>query len=317
MTLSTRSLGANGPVVSAIGLGCMGMSEFYGSTDHKASLATIAAALEDGVTLFDTGDFYGMGDNETLLAEGLSGRRDQAFIQVKCGALRDPDGSFLGVDARPAVIKTALSYSLRRLRTDRIDLYMVAPDLSVPIEDTIGALAEMVQKGYVRYIGVTNVDAALLRRAHATHPVTALQYEYGLLFRDMEDEVLPICRLLGIGITAYGVLGRGLITGSSGTGEGDVRATFYPRFQSAHLRENQKISVKLAEVARSEGMTVAQAAISWVLSQGDDIIPLVGARTVQRLREALAAPIHISKEALAAIEVAVPKGSASGGRSNH
>ena len=317
MTLLTRSLGANGPVVSSIGLGCMGMSEFYGSTDRKASLATIAAALEDGVTLFDTGDFYGMGDNETLLAEGLSGRRDQAFIQVKCGALRDPDGSFLGVDAPPAVIKTALSYSLRRLRTDRIDLYMVAPDPSVPIEDTIGALAEMVQKGYVRHIGVTNVDAALLRRAHATHPVTALQYEYGLLSRDMEDEVLPICRLLGIGVTAYGVLGRGLITGSSGTGEGDVRATFYPRFQSDHLRENQKIGEKLAEVARSEGMTVAQAAVSWVLSQGDDIIPLVGARTVQRLREALAAPIQISRDALAAIEAAVPKGSASGGRSNH
>ena len=178
MALSKRSLGAGGPIVSAIGLGCIGMSEFYGGTDRNASLATLATALEDGVTLFDTGDFYGMGDNETLLADGLAGKRDQAFIQVKCGALRDPSGSFLGVDARPATVKTALSYSLKRLRTDYVDLYMTAPDPAVPIEDTIGAFAEMVEKGYIRHIGVTNVDAALLRRAHATHPITALQCEY-------------------------------------------------------------------------------------------------------------------------------------------
>ncbi len=314
MTLPTRTLGAGGPIVSALGLGCMGMSEFYGKADRSEALATIAAALEEGVTLFDTGDFYGMGDNETLLAEGLAGQRDRAFIQVKCGALRDPDGSFLGVDAGPAVVKTALSYSLKRLRTDHVDLYMTAPDPNVPIEDTIGALADLVQKGHIRHVGVTNVDAPLLRRAHATHPITALQYEYGLLSRDMEDEVLPICRLLGIGITAYGVLGRGLVTGSTGKGEGDVRSTFYPRFQTAHLSRNQEISGALAEVAKGEGMTAAQAAIAWVFSQGDDIIPLVGARTVQRLREALATPVQISASALAAIEAAVPKGSASGAR---
>jgi aryl-alcohol dehydrogenase-like predicted oxidoreductase len=292
----------------------MGMSEFYGHADRAASLATIAAALNANITLFDTGDFYGMGHNELLLAEALRGRRDKAFIQVKFGALRSPDGSFIGVDARPAAMKTALSYSLQRLGTDHIDLYMTGLDPAVPIEDTIGAMGEMVAQGYVRHVGITNVDADTLRRAHATHPITALQFEYGLISRDMEEEVLPVCRELGIGITAYGVLSRGLLTGSTGSGDGDVRSTYYPRFQGENLSKNERLAEALAKAAESEGLTAAQAAISWVLSQGDDIIPLVGARTVERLTEILAAPMQLSPASLAAIERAAPREAVNGNR---
>ena len=302
-------------MISTIGLGCMGMSEFYGRSDRGAALATIAAALEAGVTLFDTGDFYGMGHNELLLAEGLRGRREKAFIQVKFGALRGPDGSFIGVDARPSAVKNALSYSLQRLGTDHIDLYMAGHDPAVPIEDTIGAMADMVQQGYIKHVGVTNVDADTLRCAHATHPITALQYEYGLISRDMEEELLPLCRELGIGITAYGVLSRGLLTGSTGSGEGDVRSTFYPRFHGENLSKNERMAAALAKAAEGEGITAAQAAIAWVLSQGEDIIPLVGARTVERLAEALAAPARLSPMSLAAIEGAVPQDSVHGSRS--
>ena len=315
MTLPVRKLGKDGPSLSAIGLGCMGMSEFYGHADRGAALATIAAALEAGITLFDTGDFYGMGYNELWLAEGLRGRRDKAFIQVKFGALRGPDGSFIGIDARPATVKNALSYSLQRLGTDHVDLYMTSQDPAVPIEDTVGAMAEMVQQGHVRHVGMTNVDADTLRRAHATHPITALQYEYGLVSRDMEEELLPLCRELGIGVTAYGVLSRGLLTGSTGSGEGDVRSMFYPRFQGENLSKNERLAAALARAAEGEGITAAQAAIAWVLSQGEDIIPLVGARTVERLTEALAAPAQLSPSSLAAIEAAVPQNGVHGSRS--
>jgi aryl-alcohol dehydrogenase-like predicted oxidoreductase len=292
----------------------MGMSEFYGPSDRAASLATIAAALDAGVSLFDTGDFYGMGHNEMLLAEALRGRRAKAFIQLKFGALRGPEGSFLGIDARPAALKTALSYSLRRLGTDHIDLYMTGLDPAVPIEDTIGAMGELVQQGYVRHVGVTNVDVDTIRRAHATHPITAVQCEYGLISRDIEEEILPLCRQLGIGITAYGVLSRGLLTGSKGSGDGDVRNTYYPRFQGDNLTKNERLVVALAKVAESEGITAAQAAIGWVASQGEDIIPLVGARTVERLVNALAAPLQLSPAALAAIEEAVPEDAVHGDR---
>jgi aryl-alcohol dehydrogenase-like predicted oxidoreductase len=290
------------------------MSEFYGRAGRVASLATIADALDANITLFDTGDFYGMGHNELLLAEALRGRRDKAFIQVKFGALRSPDGSFIGADARPAAMKTALSYSLQRLGTDHIDLYMTGLDPAVPIEDTIGAMGEMVEQGYIRHVGITNVDADTLRRAHATHPITALQFEYGLISRDMEEEVLPLCRELGIGITAYGVLSRGLLTGSTGSGDGDVRSTYYPRFQGENLSRNERLAQALAKAAESEGLTAAQAAISWVLSQGEDIIPLVGARTVERLTEALAAPMQLSPASLAAIEAAAPREAVHGNR---
>lgn len=314
MTFPTRELGRGGPAVSAIGLGCMGMSEFYGHADRGEGLATIATALEAGITLFDTGDFYGMGHNELLLAEALRGQRDKAFIQVKFGALRAPDGSFIGADARPAAMKTALSYSLRRLGTDHIDLYMTGLDPAVPIEDTIGAMGEMAQQGHIRHVGITNVDADTLRRAHATYPITAVQYEYGLMSRDMEQQVLPLCRELGIGITAYGVLGRGLLTGSTGTGDGDFRSIAYPRFQGENRLNNERLAAALAEVAHRDGITAAQAAIGWVLSQGEDIIPLVGARSAARLTEALAAPMHLSPESLFAIESAVPEDSVNGSR---
>ncbi len=314
MIFTTRLLGRNGPSVSAIGLGCMAMSEFYGVPDRAAALATIAAALEAGITLFDTGDFYGMGDNEMLLAEALQGKRDRALIQVKTGAQRSPDGAFIGVDGRPSALKTALAYTLKRLKTDHVDLYMIGLDPAVPIEDSIGALGELVSQGYVRHVGLTNVDADTIRRAHDTHALTAVQAEYSLMSRDIEADILPICRELGIGITAYGVLSRGLLTGSTGSGAGDLRSAFYPRFQGENLTHNEKLANALAQAARSEGITAAQAAIGWVASQGLDIIPLVGARTVERLDEALGAPLQLSSDALMAIKAAVPDDAVRGTR---
>lgn len=314
MTLEMRELGKGGPAVSAIGLGCMGMSEFYGRANRGDALATIAAALDTGITLFDTGDFYGMGHNELLLAEALRGQRDHAFVQVKFGALRGPDGSFIGADARPAAMKTALAYSLRRLGFDYIDLYMTGIDPAVPIEDTVGAMGELVKKGYIRHVGLMNVDADMLRRAHSTYPITALQQEYGLASRDMEDEVLPLCRELGIGITAYGVLGRGLLTGSTGSGEGDFRSVVFSRFQGDNRTINERLAAALSDAAQQEGITAAQAAIGWVLSQGEDIVPLAGARSVERLTEAARAPMRLSPASLAAIEAAVPRNAVRGSR---
>jgi aryl-alcohol dehydrogenase-like predicted oxidoreductase len=314
MTFAKRALGEGGPEVSALGLGCMGMSEFYGRSDQEASLATIAAALEAGITLLDTGDFYGMGRNEMLLSEALRGKRDKAFIQVKFGAQRGPDGAFLGIDARPASVKTALAYTLRRLGSDYVDLYQTGLDPAVPIEDTIGAIGDLVQQGYVRHVGITNVDADTIRRAHNAHPITALQFEYSLMSRDIERAILPLCRELGIGITAYGVLSRGLLTGSKGSGEGDFRNILYPRFQGENLTQNEQLAAALAKVAESEGITAAQAAIAWVASRGQNIIPLIGARTVERLAEALTSPLQLSDEALSAIEDAVPEEAVRGDR---
>lgn len=314
MAFTTRSLGQNGPMVSAIGLGCMGMSEFYGEHDRKSSLATIAAALEAGITLFDTGDFYGMGHNEMLLAEALKGRRERAFLQVKFGPQRHPNGAFIGYDARPAAVKTALAYSLTRLNTDYVDLYQTGVDPNVPIEETIGAIGELVQTGYVRHIGIMNATAEMIRRAHATYPITALQFEYSLMSRDIENDILPLCRELGIGITAYGVLSRGLLTGSRADGKKDVRKALLPRFQGENLARNERLAQALAEVARDEGMTAAQAAMGWVASQGADIIPLVGARTVQRLQEAIAAPLDLPESTLAKLEAAIPKDTVEGSR---
>jgi aryl-alcohol dehydrogenase-like predicted oxidoreductase len=314
MTFAKRALGEGGPEVSALGLGCMGMSEFYGRSDQEASLATIAAALEAGITLLDTGDFYGMGRNEMLLSEALRGKRDKAFIQVKFGAQRGPDGAFLGIDARPASVKTALAYTLRRLGTDYVDLYQTGLDPAVPIEDTIGAIGDLVQQGYVRHVGITNADADTIRRARNAHPITALQFEYSLMSRDIERAILPLCRELGIGITAYGVLSRGLLTGSKGSGEGDFRNILYPRFQGENLTQNEQLAAALAKVAESEGITAAQAAIAWVASRGQDIIPLIGARTVERLAEALTSPLQLSDEALSAIEDAVPEEAVRGDR---
>ena len=317
--MQTRRLGTTGPEVSAIGLGAMGMSDFYGAPDRSESLATIKAAADAGVTLIDTGDFYGMGHNEMLIGEALRQLpRDELVLSVKFGAQRGPDSSFLGFDARPNALKSALAYTLNRLGVDHIDVYRPARlDPTVPIEDTVGAIAEMVQAGYVRHIGLSEVGSATLRRAAAVHPIVDLQIEYSLIARGIEDGVLPTCRELGIGITAYGVLGRGLIgghmTGLSGNA-GDFRG-FTPRFQGENLQKNLALADSLAAAAKDAGLTTAQAAIAWVAAQGPDIVPLVGARRRDRLAEALGAlDATLSPDALAAIEAAVPKGAAVGDR---
>lgn len=316
MTIATKHLGRNGPAVSTIGLGCMGMSDAYGPADRAESIATIHAAMEAGVTMLDTGDFYGMGDNEMLLREALAGgKREQAFIAVKFGAQRDPARAFLGFDGRPAAVKTALAYTLKRLGTDHVDLYMPARlDPAVPIEDTIGAIAELVRAGYVRHVGVSELGAATLRRAHATHPIAALQIEYSLMSRGIEAEILPACRELGIGVTAYGVLSRGLIAGVGTATPGDLRSQS-PRFQGDNLLKNQVLVAALARVAEGLGATSAQVAVAWALSRGEDIVPLIGARTRARLAESLAAlDLRLDAAALASVEAAMPAEAVAGDR---
>jgi aryl-alcohol dehydrogenase-like predicted oxidoreductase len=290
----TRSLGSSGPTVSALGLGCMGMSGMYGPADRAESIATIHAALDAGVTLVDTGDFYGMGHNELLIHEALQGRdRDAVQISVKFGAQRTADGQWLGYDARPAAVKTALAYTLNRLGTEYVDVYRPARlDPSVPIEETVGAIAEEIAAGRVRHIGLSEVGAETIRRAAAVHPIADLQIEYSLISRGIEDEILATCRELGIGITAYGVLSRGLISGHWSTDRSVTQTDFRarsPRFQGENLDHNLRLVEQLREVAGENGATVAQVAIAWVLSRGEDIVPLVGARTRERLDEALGA----------------------------
>jgi aryl-alcohol dehydrogenase-like predicted oxidoreductase len=317
--MEQRRLGKGGPLVSAIGLGCMGMSDFYGPADESESIATIQEALDRGVALLNTGDFYGMGHNEMLIRRALEGRRDRVFLSVKFGAQRSPDGRFIGFDGRPSSVKNFLSYSLRRLGTDYLDLYQPSRlDPSVPIEETIGAIAELVQAGYVRHVGVSEMSAATVRRAHAVHPIAALETEYGVLTRDIEAETLPAVRALGIAVVAYGVLARGLIGGASAghfAAPGDARATFFPRFRGKNLEKNRGLVDALAAVATEKGTTAAQLAIAWVLDQGDDIVPLVGARRRDRLREALGAlDVHLTSEDRARIAAAVPAGAVAGDR---
>jgi aryl-alcohol dehydrogenase-like predicted oxidoreductase len=323
MTTRTRTLGTTGPQVSALGLGCMGMSALYGGADRAESIATLHAALEAGVTLLDTGDFYGMGHNELLIGEALraapAAHREQALISVKFGALRDPDGAWAGYDGRPAAVKNFAAYSLQRLGTDHIDVYRIARvDPDVPIEETVGAIAELVERGYVRHIGLSEVGAETLRRAAATAPITDLQIEYSLISRGIEDEILPTARALGIAVTAYGVLSRGLISGhftpDRQLAAGDFRS-FSPRFQGENLRHNLDLVEALRKIAEQKGVTVAQIAIAWVLSRGEDIVPLVGARRRDRLAEALGAlEVRLDQADLAAIEEAVPAGAAAGDR---
>ncbi len=285
----TRQLGNAGPQVSALSLGCMGMSGMYGPSDRAESIATIQAAVDAGINLLDTGDFYGMGHNEMLLAEALAGRRDQVLLSVKFGAMRAPDGAFVGVDGRPAAVKNLAAYSLQRLRTDHIDIYRLARlDPNVPIEDTIGAIADLIRAGHVRFVGLSEVGAATIRRAHATHPVCDLQIEYSLVSRSMEKEILPVLRELGIAATAYGVLSRGLLSGSPVTGKGDFRAHL-PRFNGANYEQNRVLLAALAEFAATKNATPAQIAIAWALRRGADIIPVIGARTRTQLQEALTA----------------------------
>lgn len=318
--MQLRQLGANGPKVSPLGLGCMGMSDFYGPADRTESIATIHTALDAGITLLDTGDFYGVGHNELLLHEALAGRRrEEVFIAVKFGALRSPDGGFIGFDGRPAAVKNFLAYTLKRLGTDYIDLYQPARlDPTVPIEETIGAVGEMVQAGYVRHIGLSEVGADTIRRAHAVHPITWLQIEYSLLSRGIEVDILPTLRELGIAVTAYGVLSRGLLSGHwskerSGQAQ-DFRGQL-PRFSGENLDRNLSLVEELRQVAQAQNATVAQVAIAWVLSRGDDIIPLIGARKRDRLNEALGAlNLHLSQDDLAQIESAVPAEAVAGER---
>ena len=315
-----RQLGATGPEVSTFGLGCMGMSGMYGPTDEAESIATIHRALDDGINLLDTGDFYGMGHNEMLIGRALEQRpREEVLISVKFGAQRGPDSSWLGYDARPAAVKTALAYSLQRLRTDHIDVYRPARlDANVPIEETIGAIAEMVEAGYVRYIGLSEVGSETIRRAAAVHPICDLQIEYSLISRGIETDILPTCRELGIAITAYGVLSRGLISGHFSADRElsprDFRSRA-PRFQGENLRRNLALVDALRAIAAEKDATPAQIAIAWVLARGDDIVPLIGARSLERLEEAIGAiGLSLSDDELLRVEEAIPADAASGTR---
>ncbi|MFF4618481.1 aldo/keto reductase [Nonomuraea jabiensis] len=311
-----RTLGTGGPVVSDLGLGCMGMSDLYGPADTAESIATIHAALDAGITLLDTGDFYGMGHNELLIRQALDGRsRDDVRISVKFGAQRDYDGNWLGFDGRPAAVKSSLAYTLRRLGTDHVDVYRIARvDPAVPIEETVGAIAEEVAKGRVRHVGLSEAGAETIRRAHAVHPIADVQLEYSLLSRGIERDILPACRELGVSVTAYGVLLSGHWSKDREMAAGDFRAVS-PRFSGDNLAHNLALVDALRGLAEAKGATVAQLAIAWVLAQGEEIIPLVGARRRERLAEALGAlDVSLSAEDLAAIEAVVPEGAAAGSR---
>ena len=297
----------------------MGMSGMYGPADRAESIATIHAALEAGMTLLDTADFYGMGHNEMLLGEALKGgKRDGVLISIKFGALRDPAGGWSGYDGRPVAVKSFLAYSLQRLGVDHIDIYRPARlDPNVPIEETVGAIADMVQAGHVRYIGLSEVGPQSIRAAAAVHPICDLQIEYSLISRGIEASILPICRQLGIGITAYGVLSRGLISGhwQKGASSSTDFRTRSPRFQGENADRNLALVEKLREVAEEKGVSVAQLAIAWVAAQGEDIVPLIGARRRDRLAEALGAlDVTLTPQDLTLIEAAVPKGAAAGER---
>jgi aryl-alcohol dehydrogenase-like predicted oxidoreductase len=314
-----RKLGSTGPHVSALGLGCMGMSGMYGASDRVESIATIHAALDAGITLIDTGDFYGMGHNEMLIAEALKGRdRDRAIISVKFGGMRDPAAGWTGFDTRPAAVKNFLAYSLQRLGVDHIDIYRPARlDPNVPIEDTVGAIADMIKAGYVRHIGLSEVGADTIRRAAATHPIVDLQIEYSLISRGIEDSILPTCRELGIDITAYGVLSRGLISGhwrKDAMSANDFRS-HSPRFQTENIDRNLALVEALRSIAEGRGVSVAQIAIAWVMAQGADIVPVIGARRRDQLNEAMGAlEVALSPDDLAAIARAVPKDAVAGSR---
>jgi len=317
--MQTRRLGRSGPEVSALGLGCMAMSGMYGPAERAPAIATIHAALDAGITLLDTGDFYGMGHNELLIAEALRGvPRESYLLSVKFGAQRDPGGGWLGNDTRPQAVKTSLAYTLQRLGTDYVDIYRPARlDPAVPIEDTIGAIAECVAAGWVRHVGLSEVGPETLRRASAVHPICDLQIEYALTTRNIERAVLPACRELGIGVTAYGVFARGLLTGGWTPGPpaaGDFRA-HTPRFQGEAGERNLEVAARIADVASGFGLSAGQLALGWVLAQGDDIVPLVGARRPERIAEAVAVlAAELSADQLAAIEAEIPPDAIAGER---
>jgi aryl-alcohol dehydrogenase-like predicted oxidoreductase len=318
--MEQRKLGSRGWVASAIGLGCMGMSDLYSGRDDVESLSTIHAALESGVTLLDSGDYYGMGHNELLIAEALKGRkRDSVSLSIKFGSQRDWQGKWLGFDARPNAVKTSLAYSLRRLGTDYIDFYFPGRvDPNVPIEDTVGAIADLVKEGKVRYVGLSEAPAAVLRRAHKTHPISALEIEYSIFSRDIEQETLPAARELGVGILAYGALSRGLLSGALKDVEnldvGDIRRGL-PRFTGPNLQKNLDLVDKLRAFAKEKSATLPQLCIAWVMAQGPEIVTLIGTRRRKNLAENLAAAkLKLSKQDLARIGELVPRGAVAGPR---
>ncbi len=296
-------------------LGCMGMSGMYGAADDNESIATIHAALDAGVTLLDTGDFYGTGHNEMLIGRALKDRRDGVLLSVKFGAMRSPDGGFIGVDTRPVAVKNFVAYSLKRLGVDHIDIYRPARlDPNVPIEDTVGAIADLIKAGYVRHIGLSEVGPDTIRRAHAIHPISDLQIEYSLISRGPETAIFPMLEQLGIGVTAYGVLSRGLLSGSKPAGAGDFRAHL-PRFSGDNLNQNAKLIEVLRQLAQEKGLQPSQLAIAWVFAKGRQIVPVIGARTRKQLAESLAAVrVKLTAAELTRIEESIPASAVAGTR---
>lgn len=310
--MHTRELGKSGLPVSALGLGCMGMSDFYGPSDEAKSLETLQRAIDIGITFWDTSDMYGMGHNERLIGRALQGKRDAVVLATKFGVVRGADGSVLGVNGRPEYVRKACDASLKRLGVDHIDLYYQhRVDLKVPIEETVGAMAELVQEGKVRHLGLSEAAAGTVRRAVAVHPITALQTEYSLWSRDIEDEILGTCRELGVGFVAYSPLGRGFLTGKiQKLDDLDVHdwRRMNPRFQGENLEKNLRLAERIREIAGEKGCTPAQLALAWVLAQGRDVVPIPGTRSVQRLEEnAAASQVALSADDLAQIEEALPR----------
>lgn len=301
--------------VSPIALGCMGMSGMYGAADENESIRTIHAAIDGGVTLLDTGDFYGMGHNEMLIGRAIRGRRDKILLSVKFGALRSPDGSWIGYDARPVAVKNFLAHTLTRLGVDHIDIYRPARlDPHVPVEETVGAIGDLIKAGYVRAVGLSEVGPETIRRASAVHAIADLQIEYSLITRGPEAKIFPLLRELGIGVTAYGVLSRGLLSSSNPRGKGDSRA-FFPRFADQNLARNQRLIDALKQLAAEKGISAVQLAIAWVLAQSTSIVPVMGARTVAQLEESLGAlEVTLSADELRRIEEAVPASEVAGTR---
>jgi aryl-alcohol dehydrogenase-like predicted oxidoreductase len=315
-----RNLGGEGLVVSELGLGCMGMSEFYGTGDEEESTATIHRAIELGITFLDTADMYGPFTNERLVGKAIADRRDEVVLATKFGNVRGEDGSFRGVSGKPDYVREACDASLSRLGVDHIDLYYQhRVDPETPIEETVGAMKELVVAGKVRYLGLSEAGSGTIRKAHAVHPISALQSEYSLFTRDVEDEILPTVRELGIGFVPYSPLGRGFLTGRwksiEDMPENDTRSARFPRFAEENFQKNLELADRVHEVAESKGITPGQLALAWLLAQGDDIVPIPGTKRREYLEEnAGAAGVTLTEEDLASIEEAMPRGSAAGER---